>query len=287
MKPLIHILAAAALATWSSSCLALFGMAEFRGVETYSDWVKDPPSSMKVRIAQFRVDKQPQGHLIAYDHVCYVLSREFTYQADLYYKSGPGFHVRNPRNRTESGKTQEARESSCPSTLNAAMRITVRYADGTAMDDKRVPARLEGGLFNITKFAQELPKKPERIDVVMESAIGEQAPVTQTLQFAAAEFNAMGLDTNRWLPPEVQVDLHMARITAAMVDKRFGDALPSFRALEAQKLEMPESFHYYFIEALVGTGASSEAKERATAYITRFGKRGKYYQEVLQALARI
>lgn len=86
---------------------------------------------------------------------------------------------------------------------------------------------------------------------------------------------------------DVKTDILMEKITSSIKDNRFGDALPAFKELEAIRKPLPESFYYYYIQALDKTGGTLDAFSRAEKYLTKYGKKGKYYGQVVEVFARL
>jgi tetratricopeptide (TPR) repeat protein len=89
------------------------------------------------------------------------------------------------------------------------------------------------------------------------------------------------------LEPAAIVDIEMSIITAALKEKDYAKALPHFAYLEKMGIGLPESFHYYYIETLEQTGTNEKARERATAYLTKYGRQGKYYSNVVAIVGRV
>lgn len=86
------------------------------------------------------------------------------------------------------------------------------------------------------------------------------------------------------LPPEVQVDALMKRITSAISAGDYKSSLPSFRKLISFNKPLPESFDFYYIEALTKTDTDDtvvESEERIKQYFSKYGKNGAHYQQVV------
>jgi hypothetical protein len=86
------------------------------------------------------------------------------------------------------------------------------------------------------------------------------------------------------LPPEVQVDVLMKRITNSILASDYKTALPSFRKLISFNKPLPESFDFFYIEALAETKTNEtdqEADARIKQYFSRWGKQGAHYQKVV------
>lgn len=77
------------------------------------------------------------------------------------------------------------------------------------------------------------------------------------------------------------------RITKALENRLYRDALPSFRKLAERNKELPESFDYYFIESLASAGEKDEARRMMDAYLAKYGSKGRYYQRVIDLRARM
>jgi len=86
------------------------------------------------------------------------------------------------------------------------------------------------------------------------------------------------------LPPEIQVDVLMKRITDAISSGDYKSSLPSFRKLISFNKPLPESFDFYYIEALAKSDtydSAVEAEERIKQYFSKYGKKGAHYKEVV------
>lgn len=90
---------------------------------------------------------------------------------------------------------------------------------------------------------------------------------------------------------DVKVDLLMAKITASIKADKATDALPYFAELEGMESSLaqplPQSFHYYYIETLSKSGNNDKALSRADIYLSKFGKKGKYYAKVIEIISPI
>jgi hypothetical protein len=89
----------------------------------------------------------------------------------------------------------------------------------------------------------------------------------------------------------LKVDLLMAKITASLKADKAVDALPYFAELESMESTLakplPQSFHYYYIDALSKSGNNDKALSRAEIYLNKFGKKGKYYDKVIEIISPI
>jgi len=88
------------------------------------------------------------------------------------------------------------------------------------------------------------------------------------------------------LPDIVKRDLLMTKILNNIKANRFAEALPDFDRLEKLDAKQPESFYFHYIQALDKTGRNTEAKTRAITFLKRFGDKSKYYNDILQIIAK-
>jgi hypothetical protein len=90
---------------------------------------------------------------------------------------------------------------------------------------------------------------------------------------------------------DVQVDLLMSKITSSLKANQAVDALPYFSELEGIESSLtkplPESFHFYYIDALDKSGDKVKAISRADIYLNKYGKNGKYYGQVIEIMGRL
>lgn len=93
-----------------------------------------------------------------------------------------------------------------------------------------------------------------------------------------------------WAEPlnkEVQVDILMGKITSLLQANKEADALPYFAELETMGTQLPESFYFYYIEALQKSGSKEKTLSRAEDYLNRYGKAGKYYGKVIPIVSSL
>lgn len=81
-------------------------------------------------------------------------------------------------------------------------------------------------------------------------------------------------------------DIVMSKITTAIKEERYRDALPHFAYLEKINKNLPESFYFYQIQSLSKAGRSEDATNKAKDYLKRYGSNSKYYAEVIEILGR-
>ena len=104
---------------------------------------------------------------------------------------------------------------------------------------------------------------------------------------ASSMANAQTLDS---LPPEVEVDVLLKRITNLILAKDYQSALPSFRKLISFNKPLPESFDFFYIETLAKTGteaADKEADDRIRQYFSKWGRQGAHYAKVVEYSAEV
>ena len=82
-------------------------------------------------------------------------------------------------------------------------------------------------------------------------------------------------------------ELLLAKITTAVKANKYEEALPHFARLEKMGTPLPESFYYYYIQALAKSNQKLDAKTRATNYLNKYGKKGRYYAEVIALMAEL
>ena len=97
--------------------------------------------------------------------------------------------------------------------------------------------------------------------------------------------------TSQALDQGVQVDLLMNKITSSLKAGKAAEALPAFAQLESMESSLakplPESFNYFYIETLDKTGDALKAYSRAEAYMSKYGKKGGHYAEVIEIMSRL
>lgn len=90
---------------------------------------------------------------------------------------------------------------------------------------------------------------------------------------------------------DVQVDLLMTKIATALKENRAADALPTLQQLESMapvlKKPLPETYHYYYVDALDRMGDKDKALSRAAAYLNTYGQKEKHYSQVIEIMGRL
>lgn len=90
------------------------------------------------------------------------------------------------------------------------------------------------------------------------------------------------------LAPDVLVDLIMKKITTKIKSGDYASAVDDFVRLDNLKdAKLPESFYYYYAETLEKAGNKHEAHARGNDYLKRYGKKGKYYSQVIDIMSRL
>jgi hypothetical protein len=97
--------------------------------------------------------------------------------------------------------------------------------------------------------------------------------------------------TAQAISPDVQKDLLLSKITTLLKADKPAEALPYFAELEKMESslpkQLPESFHYYYIQSLDKAGNADKALGRADVYLKRYGQLGKNYGNVIAIMSRL
>ncbi len=89
------------------------------------------------------------------------------------------------------------------------------------------------------------------------------------------------------LEKDIEVDILTTRITGLLKDGKTAEALPLFEKLEGMNVKLPESFDFYYIDTLDKAGNAAKAVERSEAYLKKYGKKAKYYGQVIEIVSRL
>jgi hypothetical protein len=91
--------------------------------------------------------------------------------------------------------------------------------------------------------------------------------------------------------PEVQADLLLARISAALKDDRMSAALSACAQLEklgpSLAKPLPEIFYYNYIATLQRSGVKESLLGRAAAYLQKYGKKAPHYRQVTAIISEL
>ena len=82
-------------------------------------------------------------------------------------------------------------------------------------------------------------------------------------------------------------DIVMSKITTALKDSRYNDAIPHFNYLENNDSDLPESFYFYQINTLYNAGNKAVAASKAQAYLKKYSSNSKYYAEVIEIMGKL
>lgn len=97
-------------------------------------------------------------------------------------------------------------------------------------------------------------------------------------------------DPYKDLPDDVVTDLVMEKITTAIKNRDYANAIPNFIYLEERSEKLPESFWYFYMETASNVNDNDNDKTKVRAlgmkYIKDYGKNGKYYDKVISLMAK-
>jgi hypothetical protein len=193
-----------------------------------------------------------------------------------------GHHRKNVRLTGE----QRKEESPCSLTEGQAS-VTGVLPSGRAISPALTEqASLRNGSFTfpIKQLAESLSKKPESLAITVAPVNQPDNVVKAVLD--AGQVTALNLQSENWLSAEALTTLLMTRISAALKTNDYRAALPWFRRLEERGKGLPEGFYYSHIAALSDAGEYPAARIRMNAYVKKYGKRGKYYPQVVELMSK-
>lgn len=81
-------------------------------------------------------------------------------------------------------------------------------------------------------------------------------------------------------------DIVMSKITTALKDSRYNDAIFHFNYLEKNDNNLPESFYFYQINTLYNAGNKAVAASKAQAYLKKYNSNSKYYPAVIEIMGK-
>lgn len=89
----------------------------------------------------------------------------------------------------------------------------------------------------------------------------------------------------------VKVDLLTAKIATSLKNDHPDEALRYFAELESLAATLtkplPESFYFNYIDTLNKAGEHDDALSRAEAYLEKYGKSGKHYDQVIEIVSEL
>ncbi len=146
---------------------------------------------------------------------------------------------------------------------------------------------------------KEIKKDEDDINYVISSVTPDGVPVSLYLrryrskqvgglkQLIYGNLSLAYDDPYAGLAPEVVTDIVMGKIVGKLKKDDYVSALDDFKMLEKLRGDaaMPESFYYYYALALQKSGDKANAQARASAYLKKYGKRGKYYDPVVKIMS--
>lgn len=81
-------------------------------------------------------------------------------------------------------------------------------------------------------------------------------------------------------------DIIMVRITTAIGENKWEEAISSFDELESRGVNLPESFYYYQIDTLMKAGKKELAHQKAERFISNYGDKSSHYARMIEILAQ-
>ncbi len=103
------------------------------------------------------------------------------------------------------------------------------------------------------------------------------------LLFLLHSFTVVGAPIDK----SIRIEVTMQKITTLLKAKKYNESLPYFAELESSGETLPDSFHYYYIDALDKAGESEQAQRRAAAYLDKYGRKGRYFKPVVEIVSRL
>lgn len=220
---------------------------------------------------------------------CYQVKVEVAF--DEYYwkhysvKGAPLYDGHHKKNVRPTG-AQRKDEVPCPLS-DAKMSLTGLLSNGQAIRPalSSQASQKDGAFtFPIKQLAESLSKKPASLAIAV-ALVNQPGNVTKTT-LDANQVTTLSLQSENWLSREALTNLLMTRIAAALKTNDYRAALPWFRRLEERGKNLPQGFYYSHIAALSDAGEHSAARVRMHAYLKKYGKRGKYYAQVLELMSK-
>lgn len=83
----------------------------------------------------------------------------------------------------------------------------------------------------------------------------------------------------------LETEITMKQIVELMKSERWREALPYFNRLEAKSDELPESFYFYYLQALHNAKETPHVIRRSELYLTKFGANASHRSQVLEFAA--
>ena len=84
----------------------------------------------------------------------------------------------------------------------------------------------------------------------------------------------------------VQADILTGKITTLIKAGKQADALPYFEQLEALDVPHPESFYFFYVDALDKAEKVKATVERGNQFLEKYGRNSKYYADVIAIVSR-
>ena len=121
------------------------------------------------------------------------------------------------------------------------------------------------------------------------NALDNAMPLTvkDALKYAEGYISFIDSDPYAKLDDDTALKIIMKKITDAVASGRYKESLLSFSMLERRKIDLPEEFYYFYAQALKNTDNKDKAMEYSTKYLSKYGKKGKYYEKVTDLIASL
>lgn len=88
-------------------------------------------------------------------------------------------------------------------------------------------------------------------------------------------------DQYQGMEKSMMVHAVMSKITTALKEGNYAEALPHFSQLEKLGTNLPDAFYYYYIDTLDKTGMWEKEYVYAESYLKERGKKNKFYNKIV------
>ncbi|WP_321368276.1 hypothetical protein [uncultured Desulfuromusa sp.] len=111
--------------------------------------------------------------------------------------------------------------------------------------------------------------------------------MNKKLIFTASVVALFFYAANLWaLSPEIRFDMLKTKLAQQLKGQKYGDALETMNEIKSLGVATPSSLDYFEGKALFETGKKYEAYEKLEDYVSKHGKKAKYYNQAIAYLVK-
>lgn len=202
---------------------------------------------------------------------------------DCFGKTGEWYADGESRSGKTATGTTRTRERNNTTKTVASVSWTGYAADGRTLGSRDGKAAGTSSLpIPVKSFAESLPERPDRIEVMV--TLPAQPPARAMVE--AQHLKVLDLYAEAWLPVEDRTRLYTGQLRERLLASDWKGANPVFAKLEKLGAPLPASFKYRYGENLIRSGDVEGGRKYLAGYIESAGPDGEFVEDAKRLMAK-